>query len=102
MAINLHPGQSQIINDLFVKKEARYAVVCASRGFGKSYLAATAAILACQELINLPADVPNKSVAIIAPTYQQCVDLFSSHSISVRIGRALCKNVFPQRDILAS
>jgi len=76
MAINLHQGQSRIINDLFITKEARYAVVCASRGFGKSYLAATAAILACQELINMPADIPNKNVAIIAPTYQQCVDIY--------------------------
>jgi hypothetical protein len=74
--IELHPGQSQIINDLFVEQNCRYAAVCASRGFGKSYLAAVAAILAVQELIKLPADVPNKNVAIICPTYQQTVDIY--------------------------
>jgi len=74
--IVLHEGQSEIINDLFVEDSTRYAVVCASRGFGKSYLAATAALLAAQELMDLPADVPNKNVAIIAPTYQQTVDIY--------------------------
>lgn len=74
--INLHEGQSEIINDLFVEDDVRYAVVCASRGFGKSYLAATAAMLAVQELMELPDDVPNKNVAIIAPTYSQAVDIY--------------------------
>jgi len=72
----LHEGQSEIINDLFVEQNNRYAVVCASRGFGKSYLAATAAMLAVQELMDLPSDVPNKNVAIIAPTYAQAVDIY--------------------------
>lgn len=72
----LHEGQSEIINDLFVEHNNRYAVVCASRGFGKSYLAATAAMIAVQELMDLPADVPNKNVAIIAPTYSQAVDIY--------------------------
>jgi len=48
MEINLHEGQSDVIRDLFVDKSCRYAVVNASRGFGKSYLAATAAIVAVQ------------------------------------------------------
>ena len=74
--ISLHEGQSEIINDLFVEEDTRYAVVCASRGFGKSYLAATAAMLAVQELMDLPEDVPNKNVAIIAPTYSQAVDIY--------------------------
>ena len=74
--IVLHEGQSEIINDLFVEQDTRYAVVCASRGFGKSYLAATAAMLAVQELMELPDDVPNKNVAIIAPTYSQAVDIY--------------------------
>jgi len=74
--ISLHEGQSEIINDLFVEENNRYAVVCASRGFGKSYLAATAAMLAVQELMDLPDDVPNKNVAIIAPTYSQAVDIY--------------------------
>jgi len=72
----LYEGQSDVINDLFVENVCRYAVVNASRGFGKSYLAATAALLAAQELMDLPADVPNKNVAIIAPTYQQTVDIY--------------------------
>jgi hypothetical protein len=74
--IKLHEGQSKVIKDLFVDKSCRYAVVNASRGFGKSYLAATTALIAVQELINLPADVPNKNVALIAPTYSQAVDIY--------------------------
>jgi hypothetical protein len=72
----LHEGQSDIINDLFIDDETRYAVVCASRGFGKSYLAACAAVIAVQELMELDEDVPNKNVAIIAPTYQQAIDIY--------------------------
>ena len=74
--IVLHEGQSEIINDLFVEQNNRYAVVNASRGFGKSYLAAVSAVIAVQELMDLPSDVPNKNVAIIAPTYQQAVDIY--------------------------
>jgi len=74
--ITLHEGQSQIVQDLFVDHSIRYAAVCASRGFGKSYLAAITAIMAVQELMQLPADIPNKNVALIAPTYQQCVDIY--------------------------
>jgi len=74
--ITLHEGQSQIIQDLFVDQSARYAAVCASRGFGKSYLAACAAVLAVQELCQLPPEVPNKNVCLIAPTYQQTVDIY--------------------------
>ena len=74
--IKLHKGQSKIIRDLFVNQDKRYVVVNASRGFGKSYLAGAAALLACQELMNLPDDVPNKNVAIIAPTYAQAIDIY--------------------------
>jgi len=74
--ITLHGGQSQIIQDMFVDQSVRYGTVCASRGFGKSYLAACAAVLAVQELVALPADVPNKNVCLIAPTYQQAVDIY--------------------------
>ena len=74
--IKLHEKQSEVIRDLFVNKSNRYAVVNASRGFGKSYLAATAAIIAVQELMNLDEDVPNKNVALIAPTYSQAVDIY--------------------------
>jgi hypothetical protein len=74
--IVLHEGQSEIITDLFVEENTRYAVVNASRGFGKSYLAACAAVLAVQELMELDEEVPNKNVAIIAPTYAQAVDIY--------------------------
>jgi len=74
--IVLHKGQSEIIRDLFVEQNNRYAVVCASRGFGKSFLAATAAMLAVQELMELGDEVPNKNVALIAPTYSQAVDIY--------------------------
>jgi hypothetical protein len=74
--IKLHEKQSEVIRDLFVEDNCRYAVVNASRGFGKSYLAATAAIIAVQELMNLDESVPNKNVALIAPTYSQAVDIY--------------------------
>ena len=76
MDIKLHPAQSQIFRDLLIDKTCRYAVGVCTRGFGKSYLAAVAAIQACTELMQLPADIPNKNVAIIAPTYQQVVDIY--------------------------
>ena len=76
MEIELHEGQSQVVSDLFVEKSCRYAVVNASRGFGKSYLAATTAMIAVQELMELPPEVPNKNVALIAPTYSQAVDIY--------------------------
>jgi len=72
----LHEGQSDIIDDLFVSKTCRYVVANASRGFGKSYVAATAAAIAVQELIQLDESVPNKNVAVIAPTYSQAVDIY--------------------------
>lgn len=75
-SITLHEGQSEVISDLFVEKSCRYAVVNASRGFGKSFLAASAAMIAVQELMELPPDVPNKNVALIAPTYSQAVDIY--------------------------
>lgn len=74
--VSLHKNQSDVIRDLFIKKNCRYAVVNAARGFGKSYLAATAAMLAVQELMELDDDVPNKNVALIAPTYSQAVDIY--------------------------
>lgn len=74
--IVLHPGQSEVIQDLFVDQVCRYAVVKASRGYGKSYLASAAGSIAVSELMALPYDVPNKNVAIIAPTYSQVVDIY--------------------------
>ena len=74
--MKLHPAQSEIFKDLFIDKTCRYAVGVCTRGFGKSYLAAVAAIQACAELMEMPGDIPNKNVAIIAPTYQQVVDIY--------------------------
>ena len=76
MAIKLHPGQSEVFSDLFVKKTVRFAVVCCSRGWGKSYVAATAAATAVFELLALRKNVPNKKVYIIAPTYEQVTDIY--------------------------
>lgn len=75
-SVTLHEGQSEILNDLFIEKNSRWAVACASRGFGKSFLAGTTALVAAQELMQMPADIPNKNVAIIAPTYQQVTDIY--------------------------
>lgn len=74
--IVLHEGQSEVLNDLFVEQSCRWSVTCASRGFGKSYVGAVAGMLAAQELMNMPAGIPNKNVAIIAPTYAQTVDIY--------------------------
>jgi len=74
--ITLHEGQSRVLHDLFVSKKNRYGVLNAGRGFGKSYVAGVASMMAVQELVNMPADVPNKNVAVIAPTYQQAVDIY--------------------------
>lgn len=75
-SVTLHEGQSEILNDLFIERNSRWAVACASRGFGKSFLAGTTALVAAQELMQMPADIPNKNVAIIAPTYQQVTDIY--------------------------
>jgi hypothetical protein len=74
--IELHPAQSLIYESLFVDKTCRYAVGTCARGFGKSFLAGVAAITAVSELVQMPSDVPNKDVYIIAPTYDQVVDIY--------------------------
>ena len=76
MSIKLHPAQSKIFRDLFVDKTCRYAVGVCTRGFGKSYLAAVCAVQAASELMQMSKDIPNKNVALIAPTYQQAVDIY--------------------------
>ena len=76
MEINLHEGQSEVYSSLFIDQTARYAVACCSRGWGKSYLAASAAITAILELLELDAWVPHKTVYIIAPTYDQVTDIY--------------------------
>ena len=74
--IALHTGQSRVYHDLFRKKACRYSVVCCSRGWGKSYVGCTAAMTAVYELMELPAEVPNKTVWIIAPTFDQVRDIY--------------------------
>lgn len=76
MAINLHPTQSDVFRELFIDKTARFMPVACSRGWGKSYLGSVAAITAIFELIELEESVPNKNVYIIAPTYDQVVDIY--------------------------
>lgn len=75
-AINLHEGQSEIFEDLFVHQTNRFSVVACSRGWGKSYVAGTAAVTAVFELLALDARIPNKTVYIIAPTYDQVTDIY--------------------------
>ena len=76
MSINLHAGQSEVYSDLFVERNHRFAVVCCSRGWGKSYKAAVAGCTAISELLTLDIKVPNKTVYIIAPTYDQVRDIY--------------------------
>jgi len=76
MSIKLHQGQSEVYKALFVQMAFRFAVVCCSRGWGKSYLAAVAATTAIFELLELDSNVPNKVVYIIAPTYDQVTDIY--------------------------
>jgi len=74
--INLHPGQTEIFEALFIHHLARFITAICSRGWGKSYFAAVAAMRAIYELIQLHIDVPNKNVYIIAPTYDQVRDIY--------------------------
>ena len=76
MGINLHAGQSEIYEDLFITKICRYGVACCARGYGKSFLAGVAGMTGVFELLQLPADVPHKHVYIIAPTYDQVTDIY--------------------------
>lgn len=76
MNITLHESQSQVFSDIFVEQSVRHAVVVASRGWGKSWFAGTCAVNAVFELLALHRNVPNKNVYIIAPTYDQVVDIY--------------------------
>jgi len=73
--VKLSPAQSKVGRYIF-SKPSTAATVVASRGFGKTYLACTAAVKAVQELLNMPADLPNKNVSIVAPTHSQAVDIY--------------------------
>lgn len=76
MTIRLHESQSLVYREMFVEKKHRFAVVNCSRGWGKSFLAGVAATTAIFELLELPVRVPNKTVYIIAPTYDQVKDIY--------------------------
>jgi hypothetical protein len=76
MSIQLHAGQSEVFEDIFYNFACRFAVVCCSRGWGKSYMAAVAAVSAIAELLELRENIPNKTVYIIAPTYDQVTDIY--------------------------
>lgn len=74
--VNLHPNQSNIFSGLFLERAARFWALNAGRGFGKSLLAGAVAIQAAFELNQLPADVPDKFVYIIAPTFDQVTEYY--------------------------
>lgn len=74
--IRLHRTQSRVFKDLFVGRSVRHGVVTASRGWGKSAVASVGAIKAAEELMHLDASVPNKNVALVAPTFTSVVDIY--------------------------
>jgi hypothetical protein len=74
--LDLHPGQSEIFCDLFVDKTVRHAVAACSRGWGKSYFGTACASVAVDELVKMDASIPNKNVAIVAPTFSQGMDIY--------------------------
>jgi hypothetical protein len=76
MAINLHPGQSEIFQDIFIDQIHRFVTCVCSRGFGKSFFGGTAAATAAMELLELDWRVPNKKVGIVAPTFDQVTDIY--------------------------
>jgi len=74
--ITLHPKQSEIFSEIFLKDIVQNIVAVTSRGWGKSFLAATCATNAIFELMQLDESVPNKNVLIIAPTYTQVSEIY--------------------------
>ena len=75
-SVTLHWAQSLVYRDLFIDKAHRFVMANCSRGFGKSYEACAGAATAVFELMQLDWKVPNKNVAIIAPTYEQVTDIY--------------------------
>jgi len=105
MAINLHEGQSEVYQDLFINKTNRFGVVDCARGWGKSYLAAVCAMTGVFELLELDESIPHKTVYIIAPTYDQVKDIYfpllaydlGLESHCIRSSRDTGRFVFPKR-----
>lgn len=75
-SIILHPGQSEVYRELFLRDVHRFIVAICSRGWGKSIEAGTAACTAVSQLLTLPKHVPNKRVGLIAPTHDQVKDIY--------------------------
>jgi len=104
MAINLHAGQSEVYEDLFVDRKHRFVTVCCARGWGKSFAAGTAAATAIFELLELDWRVPNKRVAIVAPTHDQVTDIYypmlaydiGLENFAVKSSRDLGRFLFPK------
>ena len=104
MSINLHEGQSEVYEDIFVHQNCRFAVVNCYRGWGKSYKAGVAAVTAVFELLELAEKVPNKTVYIIAPTYDQVTDIYypllnydlGMEDYAIKSSRDLGRFVFPK------
>ena len=74
--MKLHRKQTQVFTEIFIRKRARYFPTACSRGWGKSYLAATAAIKAVYELLDMPKEVLNKNVYIVCPTHSDLVEIY--------------------------
>ena len=101
--IALHNGQTQVYDALFLSHLFRFVVVSCARGWGKSYMAAVAAVTAIFELLELNPKVPNKIVYIVAPTYDQVTDIYfpliaydlGMEEHCIRSSRDLGRFVFP-------
>ena len=79
ITLELHRYQTIPFHWLFTPEGAggmRFAVVVASRGFGKSYLGASTALNAAIQLERLPINVLNKNVALIAATHEQAEKVY--------------------------
>ena len=72
----LTPGQTKLFKAIFLDNTYRHMVSVCSRGWGKSYFAAVAAITAINELLDMPEWIPNKHVYIIGPTFEQVTDIY--------------------------
>lgn len=78
--------------------------MCCSRGWGKSYMAGVAGATAVFELLELAEKVPNKTVHIIAPTYDQVTDIYypllnydlGLEDYAIKSSRDLGRFVFPK------
>lgn len=79
--LNPHDAQREILTTLFddPNNETLGAVVCASRGFGKTYLSAIAVLRALVELKAAPKSVEEDKlrICIFAPTTEQAIGIYT-------------------------